>query len=219
MMSYLAERGASITGLDPSEELVQSAQKRLAEQNIPAAVAVQVSVGGVEALRQIEAGSVDCLLALNVLAYFSDSEEQLFYQEAARIVRRGGSMVITHSNELFDMYTFNAYTVEFYQRHLTGSQTAQQIAPLLTNANKPERITFNIRENPLRYRYKLAAYGFEETQQEFANLHPLPPLLMDSAGFADIDQREYTNTLDWPEPDRWKLMFMCSMYGSRSNRK
>ena len=51
------------------------------------------------------------------------------------------------------------------------------------------------------------------------NLHPLPPLLMDQSVFLDIDSRDYPDTLDWPAIDRWKLLFQCSMFGSRSTRR
>lgn len=77
-------------------------------------------------------------------------------------------------------------------------------------------MTFNVRENPLAYRFKFRRWGPDEVQQEFANFHPLPPLLTGPAELADIDKREYTATLDWDERDRWKLLFQCSMFGSRS---
>ena len=157
------------------------------------------------------------LFALNVLAYLSDSEEIAFYEHAKRIVRPNGVMIVTHSNELFDIYTFNRYTVEFFRKHfLSGRETS--VSSLLTNPELPLRSSFNVRENPLAYKYKLADYGFKETQQEFANFHSAPPLLMDVKDFDDIDSRDYADTLNWPDQDRWKLMFACSMFGSRSLR-
>lgn len=118
-----------------------------------------------------------------------------------------------HSNELFDLFTLNAYTVEFHRRHFGADPS-----PLLTAPGKPERIRFNIRENPLVYRLKLASLGFGEVRQEFAHPHAMPPLL--SLGDPDaINRKHYPDTLNQPEGERWKLLFTCSMFGSRAVRQ
>lgn len=211
MLDFLVARGARVFGCDPVAEMVAAAQRRVNGKG-------SVVCGGVDALARIESCSVDCVLALNVLAYLTDAEEKTFYREAARILKPGAAFVVTHSNELFDMYTLNRLTIDFFTRHFCGENSAEKIASLLTHPQIPERIVFNVRENPLSYTHKLAAFGFREEQQEFMNLHPFPPLLMDPEGFKNIDARDYATTLDWPEQDRWKLMFMCSMFGSRATR-
>lgn len=200
-----AEAGADVLGIDPNDELAEAACRR-----VPGA---EVMVGGVERLADVPSDSVDVVLAANVLAYMTNEEESRYYREAHRILHPDGVMVVTHSNELFDMYTLNRYSVEFFQAHFDA-----EIAALLVAGEEPDRITFNIRENPLAYRFKLDSYGFEEMQQEFINLHPAPPLLM-SADFADIDARTYADTLAWPADQRWKLLFQCSMFGSRARRR
>lgn len=214
MASYwsLCLNAGGVTGFDIDPVMIEKAKSRLDQ----AGQMGQVHVGGVELMSQFGAQSIDCLIALNVLAYFAEEEEGAFYCEAARVTKRGGSLIITHSNELFDMFTFNALTVTFCERHFCGLEARHKIAALMTHPDVPQRVHFNIRENPLNYRYKLAQYGFKEIQQEFMNFHPLPPLLMDPEGFVDIDKREYPNTLGWNEQDKWKLMFQCSMFGSRS---
>jgi 2-polyprenyl-3-methyl-5-hydroxy-6-metoxy-1,4-benzoquinol methylase len=209
MMEFLTDNGAHVVGLDPVEEMVLAVRTR---------GNYVVTCGGVTALRTLDTGAFGCLFALNVLAYLSKDEEKLFYREAHRLLRKGGSLVVTHSNELFDMFTLNRLTVEFYLKHFCPEHDSSKVSSLLTNPLVPERIVFNIRENPLSYRYKLAEYQFSEVQQEFINFHPIPPLLMDQNELRNIDSREYRETLDWPEEERWKLMFMCSMFGSRALR-
>lgn len=215
LLEYLASQGGHVIGCDASEVMVEAARKRLSRASLEG----EVSIGGVEALRSLVAHSIDYLLAINVMSYFSGEEAELFYSEAARVLKEKGSLIITHSNELFDMYTLNLFTAVFYEEHFCGPGTKEKISSLLTHPDKPERIWFNIRENPLSYRYKLADYGFDEVQQEFANIHHLPPLLMDPEGFVDIDKREYPDTLGWDERERWKLMFMCSMFGIRAIKR
>lgn len=214
MIERLAELGARVWACDPNKELVEAARAAAAKL----ALTTSIELGGVEALSMLETSSVDGLFALNVLAYLTDDEEALFYAEARRIVRPGGLLIATHSNELFDLYTLSRYTVEFFRQNFPLAGAAPDVSPLLANPTLPDRISFNVRENPLTYQYKLSRYGFQERRQEFANLHPRPPLLMDVENFDDLESRRYLATSDWPDEERWKLMFMCSMYGSRSER-
>lgn len=209
----LARRGADVVGFDPAEELVASAAARMQRAALPA----RIERGGVEALEQFAGGTVDLLLAINVLHYFEDREEERFYREAGRVLMPGGSLVVVHSNELFDLFTLNRYTVEFHARHFGVEPHA--VATLLTRPNEPDRTTFNVRENPLTYAHKLARLGFDEVDQEFANFHPAQPLLMDPRDHADVNRRSYPRTLGWGDEDRWKLFFTCSMFVSRSTRR
>ena len=130
--------------------------------------------GGLESLAKLPDASADCLLAINVIAYMTNEEEDLFYREFTRIV---------------------------------GSDPSA----LLTRATVPERLTFNIRENPLAYTFKLRRYGVEQTKIEFINYHSTLPLL--SGENPDDMARERRDTLDCPAEDRWKLQFQCSMFG------
>ena len=205
-MEYLSGLGANVIGIDPVAPMVEAARQRLGE-------ASDVRLGDVSELATFNSASVDVLLAANVLAYLEPDEETLFYESANRIVRPGGALVITHSNELFDLYTLNRYTADFHRRHFSSDVTT-----LLARPRDPDRTPHRIRANPLSYRHTLAQYQFDEERQEFISLHPQPPLLM---GFDpdDIDSRTYPETLRWPEADRWKLLFQCSMFGSRSVRR
>jgi 2-polyprenyl-3-methyl-5-hydroxy-6-metoxy-1,4-benzoquinol methylase len=207
---YLADRGAEVEGFDINDEMIRGAKAQFGTHP-----KMRYRIGGVECMQNYAENGFDFIFALNILAYLNPAEEKTFYCEAARILKSGGTLVITHSNELFDLYTLNRYTVDFFRKHFSKTQD-QDVSELLTNPAKPTRTTFAVRENPLSYRFKLSAYGFEEKQQEFAHYHEQPPLLMPNRDPDDINSREYFDTLDWPEADRWKLMFMCSMFGSRS---
>lgn len=190
--------GASVVGVDIERTLLDRARKRVHATYLE---------GGVERLSEIDAA--DCVIAANVLAYFTQQEEQTFYTEAARILRNAGHLVVTHSNALFDLYTFNAFTAAFFRDHFGVDPSS-----LLVHPDKPARTTFNIRENPLAYPDKLKGYGFSVERMEFMNRHLAPPLLTN----ADPDDmlRPRPKTLD--EPERWKLMFQCSMFGVRACR-
>lgn len=204
--------GAAVVGYDIDEQMIAAAHARMAPHGDKA----RFAVGGVEAMAELADNSMDVVFALNVLAYMTPAEDDRFYRECRRALRPGGALVITHSNELFDMYTLNRYTVAFMQRHFAAAGDTLDVAPLLANPDKPDRKTFSIRENPLSYGHKLAGHGFREEQQEFAMLHPRPPLLMADWRPDDINDRDFPDTLNRPAGERWKLMFQCSIFGSRA---
>jgi len=208
----LLREGARITGVDVDQVMVSAAQERLGAR-WPECKLVR---GGVEAMEHMQEKSFDFLFALNVLAYLNAKEEETFYRQTQRLLRPGGALVVTHPNELFDMFTFNRYTVNFFKKHFSMPDTAFDVGTLLAHPDRPDRFVFSVRENPLAYCHKLKKYGFAETRQEFAILHSLPPLLTPTIDFDDINSRTYPETQNWPEEERWKLMFMCSVFGSLS---
>ncbi len=205
MFPPFLEHGVEIRGLDISPAMVKTAKDRLRSSGYDEGL---VEEGGVHALKRVEAASQDALISFNVLAYLTTEEETIFYEEASRIVRPGGLLIVTHSNDLFDLYALNRYTAEFFSKHF-GVHGAES---LLAHPDLPlDHLSYNVRENPLSYRYKLDRYGFREIAQDFANYHTSPPLL--------AKNRTYPDTSRVPDEHRWKLMFMCSMFGVTAEKR
>lgn len=195
------QAGAQISGNDISDEMIQCAQEFLSQQNLDGNTA---KVGSVFDLQALPDSSLDALLSFNVLAYLTNDEERAFYEQARRLVKPGGYLIVTHSNELFDMFSLNRYTEDFFQRNFDCNAH-----DLLQATHLPENpVLYNIRENPMTYQYKLKQHGFQEIQQEFINYHPNPSALRTE------QPKQYINTLGWPDAERWKLLFQCSTYGS-----
>ncbi|MBE0533508.1 MAG: class I SAM-dependent methyltransferase [Rhodospirillales bacterium] len=202
---------AEIFGIDASEEMIDLGRKRLRSQGYDENL---IRLGTVNDLELLESGSLDAIFSFNVIAYLTFQEEEIFYREVKRIIKPGGWLAVTHSNELFDMFSLNRYTVDFFEKYFVGlgGGGPLKIAKLLTSADRPtQRVMYNIRENPLSYRFKLQKWGFEECRQEFINLHPMPPSLIEG-------ERSYLDTLKVRDEDRWKLIFTCSTFGSLSRR-
>ncbi|MEB3295252.1 MAG: class I SAM-dependent methyltransferase [Synechococcales bacterium] len=205
--------GAQISGIDIAPEMIVLAHQHLRDQGYETSLAKQADV---DYLTQIPTASLDALLSFNVLAYLTDTEEQQFYREAQRIVKPGGYLIVTHSNQLFDLFSCNHYTVEFFKQQFATAADRDRLDALFSWVTLPEQsvsnaVSYNVRENPLSYRYKLADYGFQELHQEFIHFHPLPPAL--------LTEKTYVDTLQVAERDRWKLMFMCSTFGSCAIRQ
>jgi SAM-dependent methyltransferase len=110
----------------------------------------------------IEESSLDLGIALNVLAYMTRDEETQFYKESHRILKPGGHLLVTHSNELFDLFTLNNLTVEFFSRNFKVD-----INEFLDLKNVDPVATYGIRENPLSYSGKLAGFGFVQERIDF----------------------------------------------------
>lgn len=197
MLDHFA--GATKIGIEPDKGLISHARARDASATF--------YLGGPAELAKVPDASIDLVLSLNVNAYMTDAEDRAFYEGVRRALKPGGVLVITHSNELFDLFTLNAYTVHFFETHF-GTANARW---LLVRPSEPADATYNIRENPLTYGRKLALFGLVEERQEFINYHEKPPLL-------GKDRAVYRDTLQVPEHDRWKLMFQCSTFGARARK-
>ena len=200
------QSGANITGIDISGDMIESANKYLSSKGHPKDIAFQ---GDVTYLKEIPSNSLDAILSFNVLAYLTDQEDDLFYNEAKRIVKPGGFLIVTHSNELFDMFSMNERTLQFYNKYFLKTKYKYTAFPTYFSTLCRPLTTYNIRENPLSYKHKLSEFGFKEIRQEFINMHEAPPRYLG-------ENRTYPDTLAISEKDRWKLIFTCSTFGSCS---
>lgn len=204
LFPWFIETKGKIAGIDISPEIIELGQQRLTNCGLDSSL---IKVDDVNYLKNIPPASLDGLISFNVLAYLTDEEELTFYQEASRIVKPGGYLIVTHSNSLFDMFSLNKYTIDFIKDNfISDGFCDDQLSNLLTHANTEYKATYNVRENPLSYHHKLKKFNFKELKQEFINLHILPPPL--------LQDKSYPSTLNFAEEERWKLMFVCSTFGS-----
>jgi len=210
LFPWFLDVGSKIEGIDISPEMIELGRQRLTNLGVDESF---IQVADVSYLKNIPSASVDGLLCFNVLAYLSEHEELTFYKEASRIVKSGGYLIVSHSNSLFDLFSLNHYTINFFKENFISdvSQYSHQLSNLLTNGNSSSKVTYNVRENPLTYHYKLKKFNFKELKQGFINLHTLPPIFLEP-------NKNYPSTINIAAEDRWKLMFMCSQFGSCSLR-
>jgi SAM-dependent methyltransferase len=195
----LASRGYRVTGLDPAQAMVELAGERRS--------GAEFLVGGAGDLAQ--AGECDAVIALNVLAYMTDAEMDAFWSGLAMILARGGSFLVSHSNELFDMFALNAGTATFFARNFTAGVAVDH---LLAQHNS-DHPGYNVRSNPLTYAGELSEHGLKEVAQAFFNYHPLPPKLL-----GDGDEGRIVDVADLEAVPVWRQMFQCSTMFSLSQR-
>jgi SAM-dependent methyltransferase len=208
-LNELLHKGiAKALAFDIDDQMIEKALNLFTNQSN-----VSVKKGGIELLDSVDSQSQDVVLALNVMAYFTAGEERLFYENISRILKKGGYFVVTHSNQIFDFFTLNKFTIDTIGEQLTGNDHKSDLASLITNSEVPEVVPFGIRENPLSYDYKLNEYGMSIGRIEYINYHKVPPLIdsMDKTIRIDID---YLDTTKVPAKDKWKLSFQCSTFAA-----
>lgn len=194
--AHLAGEGHTVHGTDIAENMIRIAKDSASPRT-------SFEVGDAHTLA--EAGPCDILIALNVLAYLTDDEHEAFWDAARRIARW---VLVSHSNELFDLYALNHGTVGFYDRHFDTDVTG------LLTSGPSDLPAYNVRANPLSYPAELRARGFEEHARAFFNLHPKPPALVGSYP----DDGRVTDPAVIAAVEPWKQMLQCSQYFSLAVR-
>lgn len=211
-IALFAQQGVYVTGCDIEKKMIDAAHVRLKNNDVDEQF-WKLQVGGVESFQTIPDSSQDGVIAFNVLAYLTKEEEVEFYSQVKRVVRKGGFLLASHSNRLFDLFSLNSYTINFFNDFLVDDEYRSDVKNLLTFHDHPKgdkRNPLPVRENPLNYRFKLSDYGFKEIQQEFINKHEAPPPI--------LDKQHFPGTLDQPDEEKWKLLFTCSTFASLAIR-
>jgi 2-polyprenyl-3-methyl-5-hydroxy-6-metoxy-1,4-benzoquinol methylase len=161
-----------------------------------------MAIGGIEAF-EAQRGPFAAVTAINVLPYMSERAERRFFEHARRTLQPDGVVVVSHTNALFDLVSFNRYTVEFFRDHLVPALglTAERaecavadLAGLLAHPDLPaadakglksERDALTKRRvDPFTWPGSLAGLGLEVAELRPINAFPLPPLLAQGSDLA-----------------------------------
>ncbi len=203
---------ARVVGVDTSEAMIDLAREKFADGEFLGLV------GSVDALGGVEDESIDLAVCVNTLGYLDDGDQTTFFEEASRVVRTGGHLIIVTGNKLFDLFALNSGTAEFFAEHL-GVSGAED---LLTEGTAA-RFRNASRRNPLNFGLVLESHGFTEIGQAFASWHHVPPVMLTRSGLTFGDARDQARdfTLDpngLPPEESWRSLLQCSIFGSISRR-
>ena len=224
-LAHLAEEGYDCAGCDFSGGMLEQARGNLAKVTDDPPQLVETSLAD---LSMFEDDAFDHVFSLGVFPYIPESDEGDCYREIARVIKPGGYFVSAHENEIFDTFTFNKYTLRFFDRNIAplleeaspGIDVAalrEQLATLMTNPTKPVNVDpkrsgrdfIEMRpENPLTYPEKLKGYGFKSEDFLYYHYHALPPLLRNDSR----DLLELSSKLELDFARRWQGLFMSSTF-------
>jgi hypothetical protein len=142
--------------------------------------------GGIECISR-----ANLIVALNVCHYMTEEEETTFCTCARDNLADGGFLLIGHVNMLFDITTFNKYTVEFIATHVFPSLRSgnpgllEKLKNLLTYPDLPKshgserEIVLQRRVDPFTYPATIERLGFKTCDFTPINSFPLPPLIIE----------------------------------------
>jgi len=193
----LSLAGHQVLGIDHASEMIELAKTKMGEHELDSRL---VNVGDLSSLATYAEAEFDIVSALGVLPYLSEQEEQEFYTQAKRLIPDDGLIIVSHSNELIDLVTFNRYTVEFYRNrvipHLTSNDEEQQeLLDIFTShlshpdipardaKRKSERDTLKKRRaNPIEYPgLLLEKFNLAIDDIAFTHFYPMPPQFMEGS--------------------------------------
>jgi 2-polyprenyl-3-methyl-5-hydroxy-6-metoxy-1,4-benzoquinol methylase len=196
---HLTNSGHIVRGCDPALGMAKVAQSKLSEAGIDANF---VSAGNVLSLANEQSKTYDVVMALDVLPYLSEDEEDEFYKQSHRITKDEGVVIASGFNPWVDLTTFNRYTVEFWAESVlpfvtNNDQDRKELLEILkthiTHPNIPvsnekgcsEKDFFGKyrkRVDPISYQRSVEQKGFKVEAIEFSHYFPMPPQFMEHSG-------------------------------------
>jgi SAM-dependent methyltransferase len=215
----LIKAGWDVAAIDISGALVADANKYVEEQCDKPDVAMQTPVTDLSAFPD---SSFDALLCVGVLYYVEDTEQA--YREFNRVLRTGGVLLVSHQNELFDLFTFNRYTRRFFRNHISplvegmsvdeldsmiGGMLVHPEAPIAHEAHSARDDIMTRPENPLTFADTLMEYGLEvQGAPYFHGIHIVPPLIEE----ARPDLRKLSEQKQYDLRQDWRSLFMAAHF-------
>ena len=216
-------RGRQGFGIEPVPELVEAARSLLRENGHDPA---HVRQGDLSTLAN-SGETYDCLSLLSVLTAVPFGDWEAAHTNIAASLKPGGWFFAAYRNQLFDLYTFNSFTVEFYDRVLWEPEACrpvrddgatEELKSLVTHpdlpgpfhTNSPDKMFGRLerpKSNPLTLPAYLAGFGLDVERTRFYNFHCVPPLLNDRV--ADI--KKVNHQMELTMSDDWRGNVMAAM--------
>jgi SAM-dependent methyltransferase len=211
--------GWHASGIELSEPLADSANQYLAAEGFGDNLVIQ---GSATDLSPFPNESFDVVTCLGVAYYIEDQKS--LYSEVARVLKKGGIFICSHHNILFNLYTFNKYTIQFFKDEVISDLPISDqekanyldgVAHLLAFPEEPK--VHNIGsarddlimypENPLTYDKRLKEHNMSLFSPIlFHGWHALPPLLMNR------DLKILSQENDYGKKDDWRGTFMAAHF-------
>jgi SAM-dependent methyltransferase len=183
--------GWDASGVDFSKNMVFEAKNYLRDNKYENILIHETSISD---LSKFDNSTFDIVASLGVLYYLKDDKNA--YAEFNRVLKPNGILICSHHNELFDLFSYNKYTIKFIKNNMLPllniskhkiNDILEEINDLFRDSGMPEehkstqesnRFNYTNSENPLLFNQKLKEFGFEIINEPYYfGLHLLPPYL------------------------------------------
>ena len=193
MMPFL-DSGWKVNGIDSSEKMIDFAKENLIKNNYDPNI---VSLGFVEDLSNFPDNYFDVVFSMGVIEYLTEDQEKKFYEESNRVLKKNGIFIPEYINLLFDLSTFNRFTINFYKENIFNrffddpkkiEDLTDKMKNLITLPNKPDKKgkysttrdqVYTRGENPLTFYKTINERGFLQKDLIFYRFHAVPPLMFE----------------------------------------
>jgi cyclopropane fatty-acyl-phospholipid synthase-like methyltransferase len=218
LLAFLRE-GYNAHGFDYSNEMIEQTKQLLLSNGLDSA---RVSRNNMEKIEGISPGFYDCIVGLGSLYYSRNFGSTI--SQISSLLPKGGDFIFSLRNELFSLFSQNAYTSDFLLQKLIPSASLTpdlktRIAAFLgdkfsiSTATKKfltidEQKIFSLYHNPLTVEKDvLAPAGFALKGIYYYHYHALPP------EFEHSDTEEFRRlSCELENPTDWRGMFMSSSF-------
>ena len=172
--------GIKAKGIEKGKELFRLAKGRLKEAGFSEDSIIR---GSIKELGSLPKNSFDFVILMGVFQYLPPKKRSQLYIKIHRLLKPKGHMMATFQNALFDLFTFNKYTIYFFEEKffeplrlekLLGKGIVKDLESLITHPNKPDYSAKIARDNiyvettnPLTIGEELAKYKLRLLQKYF----------------------------------------------------
>jgi 2-polyprenyl-3-methyl-5-hydroxy-6-metoxy-1,4-benzoquinol methylase len=186
----MLELGIKAQGIEKHNNICRLAKQRLREAGFDENKIIQ---GSMEELSQMPSASFDFIVLMGVFQYLSAEDYGRLLKIIHQLLKPGGHLVASFQNALFDIFTFNKYTVDFFKENffrplglneLLGDELINDLKGLMAYPEKPDYSLAIARDNiyvrttnPLTIADELKKYKFKLAEKYFYSFFLLPRLI------------------------------------------
>jgi len=219
------ERGVNARGIEPVAELKEFGAKLLQKHGHDSS---RITQDDLATLANLPTASEDCIALLSVLPHVPRDRWDAVHLDIARVLKLGGRFIAAYRNELFDLFTFNGITMEFYDMalwnnaicsSLRNNGTLEMLKGLITNPNVPgpyftaakDKSFGNlarIKSNPMTMPSYMEQFNLRVERTRFFHFHCVPPIL--ASGVSDF--RTINHQMELNMSDDWRAHFMAAIF-------
>lgn len=219
-MRELLKNGFHAVGFDFSEKMIEEGKKVLADSGFDPNL---ISVGDVEKATTLPKEKFDSAIALGVFTHLVDQKKALMNINKA--LKKKGKVLLQFRNDLFDSFTLNNYSYDFFLHSLINigkfPNKAQndindfylkRLVMQKTTKKKTRKVAYNdvlaSFSNPLTIEEELfKPCGFRVDKIHFYHYHALPPIF--AAKYPELFK---SMSMKMEDPNNWKGYFMASAF-------
>ena len=223
---FLKKNGFDVDGFDLSQNMVAMCKEKFKAVKITDINVWQDNICHFSGNIKKE---YDIVVAMGVLQYLSEDLRADAYHQIARAVRPGGIIVLSYVNALFDLFTFNKFTVGFLKKHILplgnwrdGEDAMVNLIKSLisypdigvkkgTKSETAHGYVSIFPSNPLLIADEIRLHGFDYRCTKFCHFHALPPLLKDKLSrFEEFYENSMAMEMNFAES--WLGNFMAYQF-------